>query len=505
MSVRWKIIMVLSAFTLGIILFYTLLNNFAFEKFYLTKKKDLLVKTYITINNLYKDGTKDIPAELEKLDVNKSLNITIMNPDENEIIFSRAKGEFNRVSFRLARPFPEEGDIHFGAESDAKPTRRLIVSSEMETEVMYDDGKCLIQNRYDRFFESYNIDLSAQLDNGYMLHIRTPMESITESADISNSFILIVGLILFFVGSIFVWIISRQITKPILELSDIANEMAHLNFNIKYKVRGQDEVNVLGKSINTMSYRLEQTISELKTANTQLQTDLKDKTRTDELRRGFLSNVSHELKTPIALIQGYAEGLRDNIASDGESRRFYCDVILDESGKMDLMIKKLLTLMQIESGDDAVAISRFDIAGLIRSIIMKNSMVFEQKGIAVSFDFVGELYVWSDEFFIDNVLVNYLSNAVNHVSGDMRIEFRLDICENTARISVFNTGGHIADEDVDKIWDSFYKADKARTREYGGSGIGLAVVSAVMNALGRPFGAENVEGGVEFFIEMEVC
>ncbi len=485
-SIRLKLFMILSAFTAGIVLIYILLNTLAYRQFYLQNKKNMLVKTYLAINSLYNENAADIELNIERLDVNKGLNITIL--DGGNIVFSRAKGEYNRLSSRFPR------------------MNELMVRMPMQMQdakVLYDDGHCTLFSHYDKFFQSFNIDLSAKLDNGYTLLIRTPMESITESVSISNWFILLVGVVALFVGGFVVFFISRSFTKPILQLSAIANDMAHLNFDVKYDGKGKDEIDDLGNSINTLSCKLEKTISELKTANTQLQQDIEVKTHIDEMRRSFLSNVSHELKTPISLIRGYAEGLKESIASDKQSADSYCEVIIDESEKMGEMIKKLMSLMQIESGQDPVAIRRFSVTDLIASLIKKSGKIFEQKSTRIIFDQSENISVWGDEFLIEDVLGNYLSNALNHVSDGGHIEVTVQVAGSAARITVFNTGELIPEEDLDKIWQSFYKVDKARTRSYGGNGIGLAVVSAIMKALGKPYGVENVPGGVAFYIILD--
>lgn len=482
-SIRFKFLVILSAFAGGIILFYIILNSIAFEKFYIINKKEVLVNTYKTINELYNEGADDIQLALERLDVNRSLNIVVMSNDS--VIFNRAQGEFNRISLRVPRQ-----------------NQMFPPFNPQNADILYDDGKCVITRRYDRFFQSFNIDLTAKLDNEYTLYIRSPMESITESVNITNRFILIIGAIVLFIGAFVVIFISKSFANPILKLSSIANEMTQLKFDVKYDVKGHDEISDLGNSINILSEKLEKTISELKTANTKLQKDIEIKTHIDEMRQEFLCNVSHELKTPISLIQGYAEGLAENIANDEDSKNFYCNVILDESMKMDQMVKKLLSLMQIESGHDPVTIRRFSITDLIKSLLVRNKRNFEQKGVNVIFNCDENVFVWGDEFLIEDVMNNFLSNALNHVDGDNIIEFKINTTENNARISVFNTGEHIPEDELDKIWGSFYKVDKARTRQYGGSGIGLAVVSAVMKSIGKPYGVENVDGGVEFYIEL---
>ena len=234
----------------------------------------------------------------------------------------------------------------------------------------------------------------------------------------------------------------------------------------------------------------------------ELQKDIEQKVQIDEMRKEFLSHVSHELKTPIALIQGYSEGLKDNILDDEESKEFYCDVIADEAKKMNRMVQKLLTLNQIEFGNNQVNMERFDITEMIRNMVESSKILVEKQGVTIIFD-EPEMHVWADEFMIEEVVNNYLSNARNHVTDGGII--KVSYCQNgnNLRVKVFNTGNHIPQEDIDKLWVKFYKVDKARTREYGGSGIGLSIVEATMKAHGRDYGVANVEGGVEFYFEVE--
>ena len=245
----------------------------------------------------------------------------------------------------------------------------------------------------------------------------------------------------------------------------------------------------------------------MKTANAQLRRDNEIKTHQDQLRRDFIANASHELKTPIALIRAYAEGISDDVSSDPESRRYYCEIIQDEADKMNMLIKKMTSLMQLESGEEELTISRFEITGLIGGILRRYSILLDQKKIAVSFQYDRELYCWGDEYFIENVINNYVSNASNHVSAKGEIIVRAETVKNEEKnhvhVSVFNTGDPIAEEDLTRIWESFYKADKARTREYGGTGLGLSVVSAIMRAHNMPCGVRNESNGVTFWFELE--
>ena len=221
------------------------------------------------------------------------------------------------------------------------------------------------------------------------------------------------------------------------------------------------------------------------------------------MRKEFLANVSHELKTPIALIQGYAEGLQEGISDDPESRKYYCDVIMDEAAKMNVMVKKLMTLNQLEFGNDVVSMERFDIVDLICNYVQSAQILTKQNEVSVRMDHYEPIFVWADEFKTEEVFMNYFSNAVNHCAGERLIDVKLTLKENKVRVSVFNTGAPIPEESAPYIWDKFYKVDKARTREYGGSGVGLSIVKAIMESMNQQYGVINYENGVEFWFELE--
>ena len=337
----------------------------------------------------------------------------------------------------------------------------------------------------------------------YYLLIRSPIESIKESVEISNRFFALVGVWVVLISSIVMWFITKRFTKPILQLAALSEQMSNLDFNVKYVRHDNDEIGVLGNSMNRLSERLEKTISELKAANNELQKDIEQKTQIDEMRKEFLANVSHELKTPIALIQGYAEGLHESINDDAESRDFYCEVIMDEADKMSNMVKRMLDLNQIEFGQNQLQIERFDIVMLINSVLNASDIKIKQKEVTVKFDAKEPVYVWADEYQIEEVVTNYISNALNHIDYDKIITVTIEKNDNIVKVLVHNTGKNIPEEDIDKVWIKFYKVDKARTREYGGNGIGLSIVKAVMEAHNRKCGVFNTPDGVTFWFELD--
>ena len=350
--------------------------------------------------------------------------------------------------------------------------------------------------------------LTGILDNGYVLYIRMPISPIEESVKISNTVLLMIGGITLVVAGIIASFISRKFTNPILQLNDIANKMAKLDFSKKYRITDtEDEINELGRSINTMSDKLEATIKELQKNNIELEKDIEEKSKIDEMRKQFISDVSHELKTPIALIQGYAEGLIENVNSDEESRKFYAEVILDETNKMDKLVKQLLELMKLEYGKREFDNEKFNINELINEVLRKCSVMINEKNIKVYFENKEPIYVYADEFYMDQIITNYLTNAIKHaeeVEKENKIEIKVEKVSNKIRVSVFNTGENIPEEDLQRIWGRFYKLDSSRNRQDGGSGIGLALVKAIMNNYQNEYGVENKKNGVEFYFDMDI-
>ena len=361
-----------------------------------------------------------------------------------------------------------------------------------------------INQSWDPWNQSYYVDMWGSLDDGSQFLLRSPVESMRESASISNRFLLYIGSVLIVVSILLIWYFSKRITDPIRELARLSDRMADLDFDAKYTSGGSNEIGELGENFNRMSEKLESTISELKKANNSLQKDIEQKDKLEKMRNEFLGNVSHELKTRIALIQGYAEGLKEGVNEDAESREFYCDVIMDEASKMNQMVKNLLTLNQLEFGDEDIVFERFNLTALVKGVLQSMEIMADQAGAKIMLHTEEDIYAWADEFKVEQVVRNYVSNACHHVSGDMVIEVKMVQKDGKVRVSVFNTGNPIPEADAPHIWDKFYKVDKAHTREYGGNGIGLSIVKAIMKSFNQEYGVKNYDNGVEFWFELDV-
>ena len=489
-TVRSKLFFTLCVVVLSIILFLILVNSFVLEKYYQYTKSNQLKTLYNNINEYYNsdreiDNFKD---ELDRISIKNNFDIIIKDKSDNAIYLSN---------------------------KDFLSNIKVIIdfwgmNKQQEYKILEETDKLEIRNIRDTETSANYILLSGKLDNGYGVYIRIPISSIQESVRISNRFLYLIAGIVIVVGGIAIIYISKTFSSPISELNSIAKKMANLDFSHKYIVTDDnDEINELGESINLMSEKLEKTINQLRNTNIELERDIERKSKIDEMRKSFISDVSHELKTPIALIQGYSEGLLENVNTDPENRKFYAEVILDETNKMDKMVRQLIELTKLEYEKREFNNRNFNIVELEKEIVRTSQVMLEEKQTQVEFDTIDNISVFADDFYMSQIITNYLTNAIKHVreiEGEKYIKITNTIIpeKSKVRVTVFNTGDNIEKENLSRVWNRFFKVDEARNREDGGSGIGLSIVRAIMNNYGNDYGVENKYNGVEFYFEVDM-
>lgn len=296
----------------------------------------------------------------------------------------------------------------------------------------------------------------------------------------------------------------KQTTKPLEEMSRITKNMSKLDFSQKCKPNNIVEISELSDSINEMSDSLKNALVDLQEKNKKLQDDIEQEKTIDQLRQVFISGVSHEMKTPIAIIQGYSEGLKVFLESDPQMAAKYCDIIISETERMNNLVMKLLEIIKYESGEYQVLSEKFNLREVIDNWFDRNSEILKEKGIIIENHIDSGFEGYGDTFIIPTVVNNYMSNAVSHVSGEMLIRASARIIDSKRyRVSIFNSGNPIAPKDIDHIWDSFYRADKAMSRSQGRFGLGLAIVAAIQKLHKQDYGVINHENGVEFWFDVE--
>lgn len=483
-SITRKITAIMVSIVAGTVLLCWFINTTLLGSYYIEHRQKMLLDTFQMVDKESESGRtdrKDFKIALERQCANSNITMMIIRPDSTIVQSNVGNDTVLLLQFM----------------------QLVFHTGDQEAEIVENTERYTVERTKDNRLESEYLVLWGNLQNGNLILMRAAVESIRESVGIANRFLGYVGICAVVVCTVIIYMVTRRITNPILQLAELSKRMTNLDFDAKFHSRGNNEIDLLGEHMNQMSETLERTISELKSANNELKSDIAKKTEIDTMRKEFISNVSHELKTPIALIQGYAEGLQECINDDEASREFYCEVIMDEADKMNQLVKNLLTLNQLESGGEQVAFERFDLMEVVRGVVQSTAILREQGGIILRLYGEGPAYVWADEFKTEQVLTNYVSNAIHYASGEKRIELTVEQREDVVRVEVFNTGSHIPEEDLGHIWEKFYKVDKARTREYGGNGIGLSIVKAIMDSFHRECGVRNEEDGVAFWFELD--
>lgn len=484
----------------GLIIFFVttswLLNIKYLKPYYTWQKEKSLRDSKLIIDAAYSGNPDDMPLELEKMEHTLGLHVTILGSNFEEKYDSSRRFMENmfpsgiqRLDFR---PPPEPW-----APSDQLRAMSRLNASRLNS------GGSIIEITHDPRLGTDFLCLFSLLNNGDYILLGTPLTAIQESAWVANQFFMITGSLTILLGIIIAFVYANRFARPILLLNDIAQRMSRLDFSKKYNIRSDDEIGELGRSINSLSDQLDSSINKLKETNRKLTEDIEYERKMEEMRKEFVSSVSHELKTPITLIQGYAEGLRVNVNEDEGSKNFYCDVIMDETAKMDKLVKDLLDLSRIESGYFKLERVEFNLAALLDQVLEKYRPIFSEKGIGLNIEKEAAIPVNGDIIRIEQVLTNYINNAINHLDDRKQIKISVTETGGKVRVAVFNSGKHIEEEFLDKIWTSFYKVDKARTRDYGGTGLGLSIVRAIQEQHYNGYGVFNRREGVEFWFEVD--
>jgi len=441
MKLRFKLTSLYLAIVFSFFLLLWIANNFALAKYYTEQKVKNCESAYAVIDKEVKEDDLISLAETLQL-YSEQYNISIAIVDS---VTNKPIITSERDGEMLLESMRE---ILFSGQTD------LAVTVKQTDNYSISYGK-------DEAGRDNTIRLFGYCsDNSTMVLMSSPLENIKESVKLSNRFLIIAGLIFLLAGAIISFVLA-------------------------------DKIQML--------------INRLQATNVKLQSDLDEKEKQEKQRIDFISNVSHELKTPIALIQGYAEGLQDGLCEDEESRKYYSEVIADEAGKMNVLVKQLLQLSKLESGADKLNLTRFCLSEMVNGIADSSKILMDQKNVSLIKDIDEDVFVEADEYKMESVVSNYLSNAVNHVNEGGVIGVTLKKEKKNAVCRIFNTGKNIPQEDLENIWDKFYKVDKAHTRAYGGSGIGLSIVNAVMKAHGGKCSVVNTNDGVEFSFEIKLA
>lgn len=337
-----------------------------------------------------------------------------------------------------------------------------------------------------------------KIDNNYYAEIRIQKQLILSSADAANEFITFIAVICLCVSLVWIMFFARKFSKPITQMNEITRDMANLKFDRKITVNRSDEIGQLAQSVNEMSRSLSATLDNLNRTNAKLRDEIELERELDKMRKTFVANVSHELKTPISIISGYAEGLKLNVNASQQEQ--YCDTIIDESERMNKLVLSILELSKYESGQIPINKKVFDISAMTRLLLAR---IFSDCDINIANSLPENSLVFADEIQIEQVLRAYFENAKSHVNQGGTVSIWKKETDQKVRIFVHNTGSHIESEKMPYIWQSFYRGDDSHKRDKTRFGLGLSIVNAVMKTHNNCCGVYNNEDGVAFWFELD--
>lgn len=341
--------------------------------------------------------------------------------------------------------------------------------------------------------------------NDSVIMVLSSFQTINEASSIIKQFYFYVFIFLLFFCLVLSFIYSNMISKPLIKITNIAKRMSQLDFSSKCQEDREDEIGTLGKSINILSANLSSSLSELRAKNEKLTKDIERERKLEKMRKEFIAGASHELKTPLGIIEGYAEGLKDNIV-EGESRDIYLDTIIDEADKMNKLVMDMLELSKLEAENMTLKMEPFNIRELTSNILIKHKNNFEKHNLHLSFilNNISEEseIVIGDSFRIESVIENFVTNAIKYSPENEHVNVSLSEKDNTVVFSIENTGTHIKPEDLEKVWVQFYRVDKARSRAQGSNGLGLSIVKTILTQHRSVFGVMNTKDGVLFYFSL---
>ncbi|OOC61557.1 sensor histidine kinase [Paenibacillus ihbetae] len=473
--------------------------------------KNKIVKIEIPLDGI-QEG--EVPQNLRLGDV---IAVDGIFMDENDTIMQP-------VSIRPRGNYPEVGLVRVqGTVSD------LLIPENRTYNPLYQDA--LVKEAVEEWLE--NVDLyQHQLKQGSVIRVNwsdkwsgvdyvfllhpflnsanekhylfsmTSMQPVGEAVNTLRKYFIYAAPIIIFLVMLLSLVYSRMISRPLIMLNRAAVRLAKLDFSSPPDVRTNDEFGELSRSLNILSHNLDTTIKQLQHANIMLQEDVEEKKRAEELRKELIASISHELKTPLGIVKGFAEGLQDGVAKEKKER--YLALIVNETDRMNDLIMDMLELSKFEVKAVKLSPSSFDLYNLIQRVVDSFSQQMESKKLQFYTNNLNQrgLFVEADLRRIEQVLLNLMSNAIRHAFENSEIKMSIKKGIGTITVIIENNGKSIPEEDLVRIWDHFYRAEKSRDRKTGGTGLGLAIVKHILELHGSDYGAVNTKQGVAFYFTL---
>ena len=482
-------------------------NKWYLEDFYVTKKVQALNGAYEAIDSRIEENKENGISIEDAMRREKDADGNITEGNLQRLI--RNFSDSANVSVLIIDNSTEDATV-YSTSRDTKflkdrIDRYIFGWAKAKYTILEENDQYKIQKTYDPQRESMYLESWGFFsDNSTAFIMSAPLSSIGESVRLANQFLLYVGMIAVLIGALVVYLVAKQITMPIYKLSNLSERMSDLDFNAKYESGKHDmeEIQVLGNSMNTLSERLEETISELKSANNQLTKDIEEKTKIDEMRKDFIANVSHELKTPLTVILSNV-GLiaaSPELTDPEDKRRI--GYIQAEAGRMKELVEELLFLARSDAGRLTAEKTHLDLSFLIESCALTFEPVAFEQGKLMETDVEPDLMIEGEEQKLKQLAEILLDNACKYSEPGRTIRVSLkQSSEKKLRFTVISQGTPLTKEEQKQIFERFYRADPSRGKT-GGYGLGLAIAQEITRMHGGKIWAESDgEKGNRFIVE----
>ena len=475
-SIRLKlflgIMLVISIFLCGIFTYGVFFKKY-FQGEKLQDMSEVIEKVEVSINE---EGINNIVMLVEKLSDEYNVQIEVQDGTSDKMICTTHSMGKGNSSNTMA------GHNRF------ETIKELGYFENIEQLIIHD--------------KSTGVDfLTAQkvkVSDKYTVIVKTPINIMDDAVSKSISFLIMIFLPITILILVFVYIFAKKFTNPIIEITDKTSRITKLDFSDDINVYGRDEISILGYSVNNLSHKIENTLNEINDKNIALEKMIMRERENENIRKEFVSSVSHELKSPIAVISGYAQALQENIISSEEDRKYYIDVINEETKRMQVIVNDLLDLYKLESNTFKLQYKEFYLGELIEKIIKKNQFKFKELNINLKTK-IKNPRVIGDEIRLEQAVQNYINNALSHIDEKRELEITVS---DEGKISVYNSGTNIENESLERIWQGFVRIDKVRNYKEKRVGLGLAIVKQIIRLHQGSCGVLNRSGGVEFWIKL---
>ncbi|QUH18815.1 HAMP domain-containing sensor histidine kinase [Alkaliphilus sp. B6464] len=338
-----------------------------------------------------------------------------------------------------------------------------------------------------------------------MVFTMSSLQPVGEAIGVMKDYYIYGFLVAILIIIILSYIYSKLIANPLIKINNAAIKMAELDFSVECNVRSNDEIGNLANSINILASNLNKNMKTLQDTNEKLRVEIEKERTLERMRKEFVSSASHELKTPLGIMRGFTEGLKDEVAI--EKKDYYIDVILEEIEKMDTLVLDMLDLSKLESKAYLLVEENFYIDLLIQLVENRFMQQLKEKDIKVNYMYsTEEIMVRADKKRIEQVITNIISNAIRHtkLGGFINIGIR-KYNEDEIYITVENEGDGIQEDKLNHIWDRFYRVEESRDREFGGTGLGLSIVKNILELHNSDYGVKNTENGVMLYFTLRLA